>query len=385
MSVVVDKFHTYDSAYIDDEVRGLASLVTPSLTTFWDLLQEGKPVESTRLRWFDAERYGLEGTVRTTGWNNTDLVNLRVDDDLAAVVNVGDLLLVDGSEYVVVSNVSSRAAGAATIDVHARGHGGSTPASYTGGESILIVSSAHVEGTVDGESLIEDNAERVQYTQIIEEPLQWTKTAQEQRYEDVNDKKTEAREKALVRALKKLNLGALLGVPAVGTKTTPRSAGGLRYWLESNGNAINSNIGGALTEAGLANTLIEIRKRGGMPNVMLCSVDVKNTINGFNRTTSGLSTQVGREERVAGTTVDYFEFDGIGRIALITDPLLVHGLGEAYILNTRKSEKMWFKNDALRFEQEPANSRSFAETLQGQFTVKFKDTETDFARLYGIT
>ena len=67
------------------------------------------------------------------------------------------------------------------------------------------------------------------------------------------------------------------------------------------------------------------------------------------------------------------------------DPFLRHSFGEMYVVNTRKLGKTWFVDDKLRFEAEPANSRTLKETLQGQLTVKVKDVVTDFARMYGIS
>ena len=108
-------------------------------------------------------------------------------------------------------------------------------------------------------------------------------------------------------------------------------------------------------------------------------------MNGFNAVGSVcVQTGVGRDARLAGTIVDAYECCVVGTLAIISDPLLRKEHGEAYIVNTNKMSKRWFVNDALGFRQEPSNSRSFKETLQGQFALSFKDTEIDFARLYGI-
>ena len=88
---------------------------------------------------------------------------------------------------------------------------------------------------------------------------------------------------------------------------------------------------------------------------------------------------------MAGVLVDQYEGEGVGVLKIVADPFLRHSFGEMYVVNTRKLGKTWFVDDKLRFEQEPANSRTLKETLQGQLTVKVKDVVTDFARMYGIS
>ena len=384
LTTQVGKYQTYNSSFVDELVVGLAALVEPRLSVTWDLFPEVSPIDTEKFKWFDAKSNALEGEVRTGGWNISDTTGLVITDATAAVINVGDEIRVN-DEWMVVKAVD-RTGGSATIDVYARGHGGSTASVHAATDVIYIVGNGHVEGTVDGDSIIEDNVERVNYFQLIEEPLSITHTAKNQKYEDVEDKMLEARRKAMSRAMRKLNGSCLFGVAAAGSLTTPRTTGGIRYFLESNADAINTNVAGAFTETALKSTLLEIAKRGGTPNVILCSPEVKSVINGFNAAASaGVQTRVGREENVAGTIVDFYEGEGVGRLQVIADPLLRSAHGEAYILNTNKLGKRWFKDDVLRFSPEPANSRTMAETLQGQFGLSMKDIETDHARMYGIT
>lgn len=378
LTTTVGKYATYDSSYLDDEVKGIAMLVEPNLTTSWDLLAELEPSMTTTIKWYDALSNSLEGEVGTGGWTDgTTTSALPIDATLAAVVNIGDMLKVE-DEYVIVSAVDR---GTPTIDVFARGHGGSTGVAHTAATAIHIVASAHVEGTVDGDGILEDNVEKVNYMQLIEEPVELTLTARNQRYQDVEDKMDEVRARAMSRALRKLNLSALLGVPSAGSATTPRSAGGLSYFLSASADNINTNIAGAFNETAFKSTMLEVAKRGGTPNALICSVDVKNIINGFNNS----ATRTDRGDRGAGTLVDYYEGEGVGRIAIIADPSLRNAFGEAYLVDTRQMGKTWFADDMLRFEQEPANSRTIKETLQGQVSFTYKNLATHFARFYGIS
>jgi hypothetical protein len=384
LTTTVGKYTTYDSEFLSEEVKGFAMMVEPRLTVTWDLFPEEEMCETEKIKWYDAVTNSLEGAVKTGGWDIDDVTGLVITNDTAAIINIGDVIRVD-NEWMVVSAVV-RTVDSASISVHARGHGGTTAATHLAGAVIYIVGSAHVEGTVDGAAILEDNVEKVNYCQILEEPISVTKTAKNQKYEDVQDKMDEARQKAMSRALRKINNTCLFGVPSAGSKTTPRSAAGIRYFLSSSADNINVNVAGAFTETVLKSTLLLIATRGGTPDVILCSANVKSVINGFNSTASaGVQTRVDRLEKVAGTLVDFYEGEGVGRLAVFADPLLRHAHGEAYILNTKKMGKMWFKDDTLRYAPEPGNSRTFSETLEGQFTLKIKDAATDFARMYGIT
>ena len=122
---------------------------------------------------------------------------------------MGDVLRIE-NEYVVVKSVNRTGA---TVEVYARGHGGTTGVAHTAETPIYILGNAQVEGTVDGDNLFEDTIEQVNFTQIVEEPIEITHTAQKQKYLDVTDKLNEERQKAMTRALKKLNQAILFGKP----------------------------------------------------------------------------------------------------------------------------------------------------------------------------
>jgi len=377
---VAGKYTTYDSPFLDDQVKGLAALVDPKLTTTWDLMPEMDPVESEKIRWFDAESATLEGDTGA-GWAISVTTALPIDAALAALVNVGDLLRVE-DEYVVVSAVDRVGN---TIDVYGRGHGGTTDVAHGAAVGVYIVGSANVEGTVDGDSLVEDNIERTNYIQLAEEPVELTVTASGQLYEDVESKMDEMREKALRRALIKANKSALFGVADAGTKTTPRSAGGIGFYIENDANAVNTDAAGAFDESVLKATLIELAKRGGSPDLILCSPAIKSIINGFNTSGTNPTVFVGEESRQAGQLVDFYNGEGVGRLAVVSDPVLNESFDQLFIVNSRKLAKAWFANDELRFVSEPSNSRTIKETLQGQFTFMVKDVRTDHARIYDLT
>lgn len=375
--ITAGKYTTYDSPFLDELVKGIAVMIDPKLTTSLDLFPEFEPINTTKIKWYDAKTYALEGIVGVGGWDGSATTALPVSAEFAQLVNVGDVLRV-GNEFVVVKTVNRTGN---TVDIYGRGHGGTTVGTHAAAAPIFILGNANVEGTVNGDSLLEDSIEQVNFTQIVEEPIEITLTAQKQKYLDVTDKLNDERTKAMTRALKKLNQAVLFGKPSAGSKTTPRSFGGLKHFIENTSNAFNYNVSGTFTETHLKNVLLEMARRGGSPNTILCSPDIKSVINTFNAS----NTRYTREERIAGNFVDRYEGEGVGVLDIVADPFLRNSFGEMYVVNTNKLGKTWFTDDKLRFELEPSNSRTLKETLQGQLTIRVKDVVTDFARMYGIS
>jgi len=384
MPPIAGKYTTYDTTFLDIDVRALANLVEPQLTVSYDLFPILEPVNTKEIEWYNAKRYSLGGTVGTGGWTDgTTLTALPIDAVLTTVINVGDVLKIE-SEYVVVSSVQR---GADTIAVFARGAGGTTGAAHIATTPIKIIGNANVEGTVDLDSITEDNLKVVNYHQILEEVVEITHTGKNQKYRDVTNKLDEQRAKAVIRALKKLNLSAIFGKPDAGTKTTPRLAGGIDHFILADADATNVNVGGDFSETKLEDAIIDVVDKGGNPNILLCSTKTKvkiiNKFNAYASTSAGTKTYTIRTERIAGNIISFYESDK-AFLQIVTDPAL-SGQGVAYLLNTRKMGKSWFADDFLRFAPEPSNSRTMKETLQGQFTFAVKDTSTDHARFYGIT
>jgi hypothetical protein len=375
MSVAFGTYLTSDSSYVDDVVRGLATLVEARNTVTWDLFAEDEDANSIEVTWYDSVRYELSGEVGTGGWNNTDTAALPIDSDLNNIVQIGDVLKLE-DEVVVVSGVNRTAS---TIDVHERGTGDTSGASHIATIAIYVIGSAHVESTVDQDGLLEDNVERKNYMQLIEEPVIVSKSAKNQQYKDIADKVDEVRAKALSRAMRKMNLSLLFGEKRARTSTKPSTLGGMDYWLRQSG-AINDNYSGTFTEAKFKATIQRIAARGGSPDTVIMSPAQKAVFNDLNNT----YTQTGRDEKTAGQIISFYEADDVGVLRLVADPLLADDFGTMYIVNSKKISKVWFKDDALKYAPEPANSRTFHETLQGQYTLRMKDVFTDHARVYGL-
>lgn len=379
MAIAHGNFTTYDSPYLSEDIRGLAVKIDPRLTVSWDLIPEKEPGTSTSLKWYDAVRNTLDGAVRGSSWDATATTGLGINDNLAVIVQIGDILRIE-SEYVIVSAVSSRATGAGAISVYARGHGSSSGAIHADTTAITIVGNAQLEGNVDIDGLSEDTIERTNFYQLVEEMVKVTKTSANTQFKDIEDKVDWERQGALRRALKKMNKTVFYGIKYVGTKTVPRTAGGFEEYINSaTYGAVRINQGGAFTEAGLKNLLREIALRGGMPKVVLMSPKNKAVANGFNASI----VRTDRSDTQAGVIVNEY-LDENGTVSFVSDPSMRDDV--IFAINPDKLGKQWYANDTLRFVEETnVNSRTYAETLQGQFSLEVKDVAFEHGCLYGVT
>lgn len=386
MNTTIGQYKTFDTSFLDEEVRGIAALVEARNTVTMDLIPTGTAGNTSTIKWYDALSNSLQGAVRTGGWNDTDTTGLVIDAQLASIVNKGSILRV-GSEVVIVSAVT-RTSGSEVISVIARGHGNTTAAAHLADVPIYMVGNANVESTVDGDVILEDNVERKNYFQLVEEPISISRRSKDQSYLDIESKLGEARVKAMSRALRQLNRSILFGMGDAGSASTPATMAGMLDFLQNTSGAITTNVAGAFTEAKLKTTLLSLASAGGNPNVILVSPTDKSVINGFNSaatsTSAGVHTFTGRTDNTAGQIIDFYTGEGVGTIAVVADPQLLSSQGFAFIINTNKCEKIWFEDDYLQFRPEPSNSRSITETLQGSMTFKMKDVNTDHALMYGI-
>jgi len=69
--ITAGKYTTYDSPYLDELVKGIAVMIDPKLTTSLDLFPEFEPINTTKIKWYDAKTYALEGEVGVGDWNDS--------------------------------------------------------------------------------------------------------------------------------------------------------------------------------------------------------------------------------------------------------------------------------------------------------------------------
>ncbi len=380
MAIVHGQFTTYDAEFLADDIRGFATRVEPRFTIAWDLIPDMEQGTSAKLTWFDKVRNALEGAVRGSAWDGSATTGLGIDDQLAVIVQIGDILQVE-DEQVIVSGVTSRASSSGEITVFERGHGGTTPAVHADTTAIKIVGNAQREGRVDIDGLTEDTVERTNFYSLVEEQAKISVKAKNQDYKDIENRMDSEREDAVIRALKKIGLSVIFGFPNEGSKLIPSSCGGFQHFLkDASLGAAQFDQSGPFTEDGLKEILKAVATRGGSTTHVLMSLANKAIANNFN----SAITQTDRRDTQAGAVVNTFLDDNAGVVLLVGDLNMPDDV--IYTLNQRKLRKAWFRDDTLRFVEETnTSSREVAETLQGQYSIMVKDIATDHGALIGIT
>jgi hypothetical protein len=385
LSTTHGTYRTSDSAFLEERtiaVAQLSEMQNPVNSTVLDMVPEADPVDTVTHEWFDTVQNPLTGACRGASWDISATTGLGINDELAKSVQIGHVLSL-GVEKVIVSVVESIGAGAAAISVQARGAMGSTAAIHADATAITIIGSSGIEGNLDVQSVISAKVRRFNHFQLFTDVHEVSVTMENQKDRSIDQTAlTNARVETMERVRLMMDRALILGGRQERSGNTVSGAfGGISYFLNSTTGANSTNIGGAFTIAKLQESLREVQARGGMVDTLLCSPSLKAVFNDLNVD----NTRYTRTETVAGQQVNVYD-SIIGPIRIVSSNNITDASGEAYILNTRRIGKMWFKNDSLRFVEETnVNSRVYRESLQGQMSFFMKNITVDHALLFGIT
>lgn len=323
------------------------------------------------------------GTVGTGGWDNSATSDLPVDAEVVKGLTIGHILEVE-SEQMIVKSVNRSAN---TIDVYARGAGGTTAAAHAESTEFKVIGFAGKDSTLKNvESVNEISSAYHNYIQTIFETLDYEHMG------DILKRKGLAADRitsvltqeAAIRVSEFLATMATKGKKQEGTKTgSPyMSAGVLAQLADSNGGArpiLSYNASGALTETKLRAALKELTKTG-RPSTIWCSYSNKEVINTFN---SSLTTTIPRTEHVAGQYINAYDYEG-----LILDVKIDADMPDDLvpIVNQSKCQKSWLQGDNLRTQTEPQlSSREFRESIQGSVGFIIEDVGYEHTYIYGIS
>lgn len=214
----------------------------------------GAMVKKQKHEWRNLAHRAIAITSGTSGsgllWNTTNVTaSLPILAADITKLRVGDVLLLPtGSEQVIVKSINT---GANTIDVIARGHGGSTAtAQTTTAFAISIIGNAQVENSSAMAANFQGLTEDYNYVQLFEdvadESLQM-QIASGADFGDALDMAVAVKTKESMRAL---NRALIYGLRNLDTTNKIGTLGGLRQFISN-----TSNVGGALTEAKLYTAL----------------------------------------------------------------------------------------------------------------------------------
>lgn len=233
----------------------------------------GKPVLSQKHEWLDDEARADYVTIAT----GADGAKWDTDNIIAAMpmvtaecnkLRVGDVLLLDQDEVVIVEAVNTAAQ---TIDLIARGHGSSTAAvlAHDSTHVAKIIGNAQVE---NADPLSADNTtptEAFNYTQIFEDSAEVTGTVRRSKAVQ-GDYLDYSVVKKLKEAIVSLNRAMWEGLKNLDGTNKIGTMGGAREFASTQ----VSNVGGALTLDKLYAAVIVHVDAGNFPSAIHASAKI---------------------------------------------------------------------------------------------------------------
>lgn len=253
---------------IADAIQMITPTDTPFLSKFPPgsangkfSVSAGRDSKGTKIEW-------IEDDLRAT--SNSLALSAGTGDTTASVGDasyfaVGDLVKVD-SEYIWVSAVN-----ASTNVITVTRNVGGTQTSHAASATLTIVSNARVEGadTTYGPTTTVDQP--YNYTQILEDGVKVTRSAQKLAQYGVTDELARQRDKKLLELWRSLEKALILedvDLRSAGSATTARFAGSLGAFITTAGNYTTSAT--TITKANIDTLSKDIYLDGGNPRILMC-------------------------------------------------------------------------------------------------------------------
>ena len=338
---------------------------------------ESLPVKSNVIEHLEDNHMAIAGTIGVaTNWNNSATESLPVATGTGEVYMVGDVLLTARGEVLVIKVVTE---GSDTIDVYARGEGGSSDTtSHVADDALYIIGNAQLEGfTYGADPRFMTRTSKKNYTQIFEETLSVSKS-----YEEIAAKgslygiKSEVKHQLKMKTLRQAKLleravlyGTYNETAAEGNASYPRlmcgiiSAGTGTIDIQTNYEDLNS---AEITEANLNGEMQAIFDAGGKPDTIICNSFNKGVISSW--MTPYRRTDM--EDSKYGGVVDTYKND-FGVCSIILDRYM---LASDVIILAKKN----FKIGALRpfkIIDLPDDRDAFRQSILGEYTCMLYNEE----------
>ena len=224
----------------DDDMKYLSFVnFLPSIAKLF-----GKKVTAQKHEWSDDEARAESISVIASGdgadWDtDNDITALPVVTAQITKLRVGDILLLDQDEVVVVKSID---VSGQTIGLYARGHGSTTAAvlAHDSSHTCYIIGNAQVETADPLDSNFTSQTEVFNYCQIFEDVAEVSGTIKRSKMAkgDELDYQIVKKTKELLRTL---NYGIVEGIKNLDTSNKVATMGGLREFFTNTSN-VNGNI-----------------------------------------------------------------------------------------------------------------------------------------------
>lgn len=295
---------------IADAIQMITPTDTPFLSKFPPgsanqkfRVSAGRDAKGTKIEWIEDDLRATSGTMASTC--TSDSTTITVSD--GSYYAVGDLIKID-SEFIWVSAIVQSTN---TLTV-TRAVGG-TAATHASDATIYIVTNARLEGadTTYGPTTTVDQP--YNYTQILEDGVKVTRSAQKLAQYGVSDELARQRDKKLLelwRSLEKAFILESTDLRSAGSATTARFAGSLGAYITTAGNYTTSAT--TITKANIDDLSQSIYLDGGNPRILMCHPQTANRIR--NLLDSSSFVRVSQDEnslgmRLESVVTQYHELD----------------------------------------------------------------------------
>lgn len=301
------RFGFSDSANVAIDMSDSLAMISPFDVPLLQLVGKDSlkdPCVATKHEWLEDELRPLDSTVVSGELNNTtDPVTFTVGTGHGVYFRAGDILLVE-SEQLRVTGVSSD-------DITAvRGFGGSTNAAHAGTPIVSIIGNVNVQDAAQGASRTTTKTGLFNYTQLYEDTIVVTSTAQAiKKYVEQNEMSAQL-ERALRTAWIQWERTLLHGRKVAPSAGVASAMDGILVRLSTN---VYAKAGAPLTEEFVLQLLQDSWAAGGEIDHLFVNSFQKRQMNKF-LDSIRMTT---RTDRVAGAVVDTYTSDfGTANIVL---------------------------------------------------------------------
>jgi hypothetical protein len=298
-----------DTANVAIDMSDTLAMISPFDVPLLQLIGKDSlstPCVATKHEWLEKELRPLNSANADTGEfnNTTDPLTLNVTAGQGVYFRAGDIVRVE-AELMRVSVVS-------TDDVtFVRAYGGSTNAAHAGVQPIEIIGNVNVQDAAQGASRTNTKTGLFNYTQIYEDTVVVTSTAQAiKKYVEQNEMSAQLAD-AMKVAWIQWERTLLHGRKVAPSSGVASAMDGILVRLATNAYA---KAGAALTEDHILQLLFDSWSFGGSITHLFVNQFQKRQMNKF----LDSIRMTARTDRIAGAVVDTYQWDG-GLVDIVLD------------------------------------------------------------------
>jgi hypothetical protein len=354
---------------IEDAINNVSPLETPLVKLIGINSLDNPKCFSTTYEWIN-DQHAPTSTTLGAAISSTTTTTCAVATSQGNYFRAGHIIRI-GDELLRVSSVSSD-----TLTI-TRGHGSTTAATASNGATVDIVGFALVEGADAPDSFKMDVSTSYNYTQILQETVQVSRTQANLKQYGIKNEMTYQVAKKFEELAILMERSLFNSRRAAGSSSTARSFGGLTQYISTN---TTDNSSAALTEKIVMDELQGIFDNVGQANkadLLVCNGWIKRKVTSFYAPYARMQ----RESRTGGVVVDVIDTE-FGELDVMLNTWCP--ADELFLLNTEYLELGPMEGGAF-FEEPLAKSGDYQKNqIVGEYTFKLAN-ETAHAWIYSMS